>query len=264
MGGTVEVCLDSLASAQIAADIVNDVDNRIELCSNLIYGGGLTPSLGLLRQCATVITGRKFMIMIRPRIGSFMYTPSEVETMLSDIDVFKSEPSVKGFVFGCLLEDGRIDVHLTKRLVDACGPFEVTFHRAFDLTPDWEQAIKDVWSIPGITRILTSGHARTAPQGAQQLNHLITWVSAAHERDPGRGRLTILPGSGIGPTTISEIKERTPNLHEVHLTASSAVVLSDTEINRRGEELGFGNEAWAMDGLKLRSVWEVVKDWEEA
>lgn len=52
-----------------------------------------------------------------------------------------------------------------RRLVDAAQPLEVTFHRAFDVTVDWERggdvrdqltpALKDIESVGGITRILT-------------------------------------------------------------------------------------------------------------
>ena len=52
--------------------------------------------------------------MIRPRLGSFLYTPSEVETMLCEIEGFKKE-DVGGFVFGCLTRDGEVDVDVTKR-----------------------------------------------------------------------------------------------------------------------------------------------------
>ena len=53
-------------------------------------------------------------IMIRPRVGSFVYSPQEVGTMLKDIAVFKAE-GVKGFVFGCLRQDGQIDVASMRR-----------------------------------------------------------------------------------------------------------------------------------------------------
>jgi copper homeostasis protein CutC len=55
-------------------------------------------------------------IMIRPRTGSFNYSPQEVGTMLADIEAFKSE-GVKGFVFGCLLKDGSVDVETVRQSV---------------------------------------------------------------------------------------------------------------------------------------------------
>lgn len=52
--------------------------------------------------------------MIRPRVGDFLYSDSELEVMLEDIRIF-SEHGVQGFVFGVLTEEGRVDVERTKR-----------------------------------------------------------------------------------------------------------------------------------------------------
>ena len=57
-------------------------------------------------------------IMIRPRVGSFVYSPRELETMILDIAVFKAE-GVKGFVFGCLRPDGQINVEAMTRYFES-------------------------------------------------------------------------------------------------------------------------------------------------
>ena len=62
--------------------------------------------------------------MIRPRLGSFVYSDTEIETMLEDINVFKDESRVKGFVFGCLTPFGEVDVHVMTKLVEAAKPKE--------------------------------------------------------------------------------------------------------------------------------------------
>ena len=62
--------------------------------------------------------------MIRPRLGSFVYSTSEIETMLEDISVFKAESRVKGFVFGCLTPSGEVDVYVMTKLVEAAKPKE--------------------------------------------------------------------------------------------------------------------------------------------
>lgn len=61
------------------------------------------------------------MVMVRPRLGSFVYSEREIGTMLEEIDALKAEESVRGYVFGCLLQDGRVDVTLTRRYVHSCA-----------------------------------------------------------------------------------------------------------------------------------------------
>jgi copper homeostasis protein len=50
-----------------------------------------------------------------------------------------------------------IDVDNTYRLVKLAFPLDVTFHKAIDFTTDLLKAFKELNSIDGITRVLTSG-----------------------------------------------------------------------------------------------------------
>ena len=52
--------------------------------------------------------------MIRPRTGSFVYGHAEVDTMLHEIAGFR-DLGVRGVVLGCLTEDGKVDVPVTRR-----------------------------------------------------------------------------------------------------------------------------------------------------
>ena len=52
--------------------------------------------------------------MIRPRIGDFCYSESELLVMLEDVEIFKSE-GVTGVVLGILLPSGNVNIHDTKR-----------------------------------------------------------------------------------------------------------------------------------------------------
>lgn len=55
--------------------------------------------------------------MIRPRVGDFLYSDSELEVMLDDIRTFKDK-GVRGFVVGILTRDGRVDIERMRRSVD--------------------------------------------------------------------------------------------------------------------------------------------------
>ena len=52
--------------------------------------------------------------MIRPRIGSFLYSEAEIQVMKEDIRVFKDE-GADGVVFGVLTTYGQINVETTKQ-----------------------------------------------------------------------------------------------------------------------------------------------------
>ena len=83
----------------------------------------------------------------------------------------------------------------------------VTFHRAFDMCRDPKRALEDIISA-GAARILTSGQARTAIEGASVIKDLI---AAAGER------IIIMPGGGITEYNIA-LLATTTGAREYHLS----------------------------------------------
>lgn len=61
--------------------------------------------------------------MIRPRIGPFVYSETELCVMEQDILAFKSE-GVNGVVFGCLTEEGEVDMKACSRYVPLSLAFQ--------------------------------------------------------------------------------------------------------------------------------------------
>jgi len=180
---SVEVVVDSVASAS-AAERGGAV--RVELCGSLIEGG-ITPSAGLIELTRAAVSIGIF-VMIRPRGGDFNYDADEFELMQRDIGVAR-RLGADGVVFGLLNRDGTVDIESTRKLVDMARPLAVTFHRAFDMTPDLFQALEDICKA-GVDRLLTSGGAQTAPQGSDMIARLVQRAG---------GRIAIMPGSGIKP-----------------------------------------------------------------
>ncbi|KAK0505703.1 CutC family-domain-containing protein [Armillaria luteobubalina] len=246
---TLEVCVDSVQSAKNAVQAGAD---RLELCSNLGLGGGTTPSLGLLKAVPV-------MVMIRPRTGDFLYNDDELDVMLEDIRIFKRYP-IRGIVVGILTPEGRVDTERTKRIVDAALPLEVCFHRAFDMTRDHIEALRDIVNIVGISRILTSGHGRTV---VESIDTLVSLFRAANRIAGNSWPLTILPGSGVNANTIDSILvSLLPlGLEELHMSGGSWL---DGEMQYRREALGMGVSAelewaiWQTDGLKVGEVRAIV------
>lgn len=170
--------------------------DRLELCADLSVGG-LTPPRELLRSVREKIHVPVYS-MIRPRAGDFVYSDAEFSEMERSIAV-ASECGMDGVVTGVLQKNFRIDVSRTRRLVDLARPLPVTFHRAFDETPNLARALEAVIRT-GAARILTSAGAKTALQGAAKLAKL---VAAA------RDRILILPGAGITHSNIAKVAEQT-------------------------------------------------------
>ena len=190
-----EFCAENmeLVPAAVAAGAA-----RVELCDNLAVGG-TTPSYGVIRAAVAHAreTGTDVMCMVRPRGGSFEYTPAEAQMMRDDLVMAKSL-GVTGVVFGCL-RGGRLDKELTSELVrlahedtpEAPGCVAVTFHMAFDaLAPEDQLPAIDWLADQGVERILTHGGAAGTPI-AGNLDCLRTYIERA------AGRIVILPGGGI-------------------------------------------------------------------
>ena len=161
-----EACVESFEKALEAQ---NNEANRIELCENLAVGG-TTPSYGTVKVCLEKLDIPIFP-MIRARGGNFVYSKDEIEIMKEDIKIFK-ELGVKGVVLGCLTSDNKIDLELTKKLVNLAYPMEVTFHKAIDEIQNPLDYIDNLINI-GIKRILTSGGKATALEGKDLINEMI-------------------------------------------------------------------------------------------
>ena len=164
--------------------------------------------------------------MIRPRGGHFVYTDAEFTEMKRAIPSAK-ESEMDGVVLGILKKDRSVDIERTSELVELARPLPVTFHRAFDDTADLRQALEDVIQT-GATRILTSGGAAGAPQGAAMLADL---VAAA------RGRIVIVPGAGIHASNILEIARQTW-AREFHSGLSSALPYASRDYGMFEAEVG--------------------------
>ncbi|MCE7068363.1 copper homeostasis protein CutC [Dyadobacter sp. CY326] len=200
---TIEVCaysLESCINAQAGGA------GRIELCGGL-GEGGTTPSAGLIEVVRQHIDIDVF-VMIRPRGGDFVYDVFEEEIMRKDIDLAK-KLGANGVVLGVLLADGQVDIARTKALVEYAKPMKVTFHRAFDLTPEPMKALKAVIET-GAERILTSGQKPAAIEGIGLLEQLA--------KEAGNS-IEIMAGGGVNHNNAAQLAAA--GVHSLHLTAKS-------------------------------------------
>ena len=212
-GFLLEVAVDSLQRA-VAAERAGA--HRLELCAHL-DAGGLTPGLELIRlvRAAARIP---IHVMMRPRPGDFVYSAAEFAEMKSSIKTIAAE-NVEGIVTGVLLPDGRVDAPRTRELVGLASPMQVTFHRAFDRTPDLSTALENV-VLTGAHRILTSGGAADAQTGASILRSLIHQAA---------NRITILPGGGLHPGNIAEVAHAT-GARELHTGLGEVIPYASPDV----------------------------------
>ena len=196
-----EVCTDSLAGVIAARDAGA---HRVELCANLSEGG-VTPSLGLIELACGV--GIPVHVLVRPRVGNFVYSNVETEVVLRDMAAIKNA-GASGAVLGALEPDGNLDLERTRELIEASRPMSATFHRAFDICRDPMNALEQLIEL-GVDRLLTSGQKPSALDGAGLIRALV---------ERAGDRIAIVAGGGIRAHNVQRVLLET-GVSELHFTA---------------------------------------------
>lgn len=237
-GFTLEVCANSVQSA-INAQIAGV--KRIELCENLFIGG-TTPSYGCIKTTRKKVD-IAINVLIRPRIGDFLYSDIEFEQIKNDILAAK-QLGVNGIVCGILLQNGEVDIERTAELVELSKPLTFTFHRAFDFTPDPNKALEDIIKT-GATHILTSGQKNKAADSVDLLCELVK---------KSANRVAIIPGSGINADTIKRIVNTGAN--EFHMSGvkdvESKMIYRKENLTLNGNSLpDYVNQISDIESIKM-------------
>lgn len=216
-----EICTNSVDSC-IAAQTGGA--NRVELCAG-IPEGGTTPSYGEISMAREVLSETRLHVIIRPRGGDFLYSPIEIKTMLRDIEMAKTI-GANGVVFGCLTTKGEIDLPAMRELMSASEGMSVTFHRAFDVCCNPQEALEQIIEL-GCDRILTSGQQATASAGIPLLKEL---------QKQADGRIILLAGCGVNESNIAQIAKET-GIQEFHFSARE-VIKSAMEYKNENVSMG--------------------------
>ena len=227
-----ELCAYSVDACRIAARLGVD---RVELCASPAEGG-VTPSMATIERVAK-IEGIDVSVMIRPRGGDFLYSDDEFETMLRDI-AHAREAGATGVVFGILTADGKVDVGRTRQLVEASKGMETTFHRAVDMTEDYEAAVEAVIAA-GCNRILTSGSYDKAIDGIENIRRAV---------EIAQGRIEIMAGSGVVAANAAQLAA--VGVDALHFSAKCMVAGA---MEYRNPRISMGGSD-AVDEYALRTV----------
>ena len=200
-----ESCVESFEAA-VASEAGGAA--RIELCANLEVGG-TTPAAALVERLVARL-GIPVFAMVRPRGGVFVHTDAEARAMERDIRVMTAA-GARGLVFGALTPDGAVDAPLMRRLIAAARPLPVTCHKAIDEARDLAEALDTLLAL-GVDRMLTSGGAPTAAQGASTIAALVRQADDA---------LVVMAGGGVRAHNVAELVQAT-GVAEVHAHLTSA------------------------------------------
>lgn len=236
-----EVCAngyESALNAQMGGAI------RVELCDNLAEGG-TTPSYSQIALCMKNLTIEVWPI-IRPRGGDFLYSDLEYNLIKEDIKNCKSL-HCNGIVIGILEADGSIDKVRCTELIELAKPMPVAFHRAFDMSNDMEKALEDLIEL-GIVRVLSSGGASSAIEGAEKLASLIKQA---------KGRISIMPGAGINENNIAKLISIT-GATAFHASAKSQVA-SKMQFRNTRTKMGSIDDEYQYELTSVDKVKALVK-----
>jgi copper homeostasis protein len=168
-------------------------------------------------------------VLVRPRGGDFVYSADELGVMRSDIAACAA-CGAAGVALGALRLDGAVDEAALAALVaHAQGAgVRVTFHRAIDAARDPLEALRACLALR-VDRVLSSGQAATAPQGARVLAQMARLAeeeaaaaaAAARECDAGSApppRLVVMAGSGVTAANAAALAAET-GVRELHGSA---------------------------------------------
>lgn len=231
MARVLEVCVDSVESAEIAA---RGGATRLELCANLVIGG-TSPDEDLFRMVRERVD-IPVRVLLRPRFGDFLYSDAEYELLRRQVRRFAAL-GADGVVIGLLRPDGTLDEARMAELISLAGGCGVTLHRAFDVCRDPFEALEAARRL-GVDTILTSGQRASCTEGAPLLAQL---VAAAG------GRPQILVGAGVSATVIRDLQPQT-HADAFHLSAKRTLD-SGMAFRRAGVPMG-------LPGMDEFTVWQ--------
>lgn len=231
---TFEICVDSPDAVAPAAAVAD----RIELCLGLDIGG-LTPDIGMMELAASL--GVETHVLIRVRSGDFTMTRDELSVACASIRATR-QLGLKGVVIGAE-RAGALDLEALEMMLAAAAGLDVTLHRVIDVVEDPVAALHHAIDL-GIRRVLTSGGARSAPDGMSGLAEL---------HDAADGRIEIMAGSGINSANLPDLLSATP-ITSFHASCTKTIALAG-----RHAGLGFGRKMRLFDQGEARRIADLLR-----
>ena len=234
-----EICAFNIQSCLIAQQAGA---SRIELCDNA-EDGGTTPSYATIYQARKLLSIPLYPI-IRPRGLDFCYNELEWELMKEDIRLCKNV-GCDGISIGVQKSDGTIDHQKLSEAVECAYPMGVTCNRVFDAVPNSFDALEKIIDA-GCERILTSGLADSAINGANMISKLI---------EKANNNIIIMPGAGIRSNNIMSLIENT-GAQEFH---ASARIKSISSVSYKNPAIMDAGEYLLCDEKEITSMVKILQ-----
>ena len=240
----VEICCGSYYDALRA---YHGGASRIELNSALMLGG-LTPSAATLKLVKQKLPDLKVIAMVRPRGAGFCYGDEEFQVMEAECQELLMV-GADGIAFGCLNEDGTLDVEKNQRMISLIKKYqkEAVFHRAFDVSPNPIETIETLISMD-VDRVLTSGLQEKAMEGAAVIKKLQQLYG---------DKIEILAGSGVNASNAKQLIEET-GIHQVHSSCKDWLLDPTTKGNGVSYSIAFGEHEMKYDVVSEALVKQLV------
>lgn len=219
-----EIAVQDVAGARLARQAGAD---RIELCCALEVGG-LTPSSAMVEAC--VVEGIPVCVLIRPRAGDFVYTADEAAVAANDIR-WAVGRGADAVVIGALRHgtDGlELDIPMLRGWAEVARErnpeVDVVIHRCVDVLLGAGVPVREVArqlaDVGGVARVLTSGGAARAGDGAKVLGEL-----AGELERLGVG-VTVMAGGGVALEAIPSLRKA--GIEEFHMSARREIPTGPT------------------------------------
>ncbi|UVJ59643.1 copper homeostasis protein CutC [Trueperella pyogenes] len=223
-GQMLEIAVQDVAGARLARQAGAD---RIELCCALEVGG-LTPSIAMVEAC--VVEGIPVCVLIRPRAGDFVYTADEAAVAANDIR-WAVGRGADVVVIGALRHgtDGlELDIPMLRGWAEVARErnpeVDVVIHRCVDVLLGAGVPVREVArqlaDVGGVARVLTSGGAARAGDGAKVLGEL-----AGELERLGVG-VTVMAGGGVALEAIPSLRKA--GIEEFHMSARREIPTGPT------------------------------------
>ena len=240
----IEICCGSYYDALQAA---GGGAKRIELNSALMLGG-LTPGTATLKLVKQNIPDLKVITMVRPRGAGFCYSKEEFTVMEAEC-IELLEAGADGVAFGCLLEDGKLDIEKNNRLLSLIKMYnkEAVFHRAFDIVSDPFETMEELIRM-GVDRVLTSGLQAKAVDGVEI-------IKALQERYGTQ--IQILAGSGVNASNARKLMEET-GIWQVHSSCKDWITDPTTKANGVSYSMVSGEREMMYDVVSAKLVKQLL------
>lgn len=181
--------------------------NRLEIISRFDVGG-LTPSLELVREIKSKVS-LPVRVMIRESENYQVANVKEIEKLCVKARKF-DELGVDGMVLG-FLQNGEIDLELTKQILANAPNLKATFHHAFEETSDKFAAIEKLKTVSQIDRILTHGGSG---KWSEKYPLLESYAESA------KPQIKILAGGGVKAEAIRLLRAKT-SVKEFHVGSAA-------------------------------------------